>query len=414
SAVVDAVESTQGQALYDVNNQLADSYFSASCGGATADLATLWGGNAPSHLRGVRDDYCSGEAHHSWTDKISQKQMLKALQNDPRTNVGERLIDLRVSRSDASGRAELIVVEGNRRIMVKGWDFKIIVGRTLGWNVLKSSRFTVSRSDSHFVFRGSGFGHGLGLCQEGAHVMAGRGASYRQILARYFPGTDVVRASGRDGDRAAESHKPSRPFADLLWNNFKHYNVETGTADSRFVSAAVRHTLSSEDFRISYPSTVGQREVERLLGFLQSSRKSLIARVAGAGVTAQIPRLEIFINETTGDFVGRTGQPAWVAAATKGSRIELQPLETLKRRRILETTLRHELVHTLVEIVGRGRAPLWLAEGLALHLAGEGRLVARYQPRQRLSTNEIDKKLSDFRSVLSANDMRATYAAAYS
>ena len=102
---------------------------------------------------------------------------------------------VRILRTDRSGRAELIAITGGRRLTVKGWDFKIIVGRALGWNLLKSSRFTLSRAGSNFIFRGSGFGHGLGLCQEGAHVMAQRGANYRQILARYFPGTDVTQTS---------------------------------------------------------------------------------------------------------------------------------------------------------------------------------------------------------------------------
>jgi stage II sporulation protein D len=412
SAIVEAVEATNGAVLRDGNDQLADSYFSASCGGATADLSTLWGGNAPPYLKGVRDEYCASEPHHSWTDLISPAQMLKALNTDPRTNVGERLVDVRVLRRDPSGRAELISVEGNRRITVKGWDFKIIIGRALGWNLLKSSRFEISRSGSNFVFRGSGFGHGLGLCQEGAHVMATRGAGYRQILAKYFPSTHV----------AGESHS----LADLMWSweeldrPGKLSEIQPEATNDVPTSAllpqrarAVRHTLSSEDFRISYPNTISGREVAGLLSLLQSTRKFLTARVTAAGIATELPALEIFINETTGDFVGRTRQPAWAAAATRGNRIELQPLETLKRRRILETTLRHELVHTLVDTVGRGRAPRWLAEGLALYLAGEGRLVARYQPRQHLTTDEIEKRLSDSSTARSANEMRAAYAAAY-
>jgi hypothetical protein len=164
---------------------------------------------------------------------------------------------------------------------------------------------------------------------------------------------------------------------------------------------------------VSYPDTLEKRDVEALLSLLQSSRKSLQSRVAAAGLSAQFPVLEIYVNETTGDFVGRTGLPAWAAAATRGNRIELQPLATLKRRRILETTLRHELVHTLVDIVGHGRAPRWLAEGLAVHLAGEGPLVARYEPRQRLTTTEIDKQLGYSTWTMTADQMRAVYAAAY-
>src|ERR1043166_1634447 len=145
----DAVDSTRGEILRDESNELAESYFSASCGGATANLATLWGGNAPPYLRGVRDEYCAHEAHHNWTDVIPQARLLKALQADPRTNVGERLVNVKVTRVDDSGRAELIEVEGNRRVTVKGWDFKIIAGRTLGWNLLKRDRKSTRLNSSH-------------------------------------------------------------------------------------------------------------------------------------------------------------------------------------------------------------------------------------------------------------------------
>jgi stage II sporulation protein D len=393
AAINEAVDATRGQVLLDGSNDLAEAYFSASCGGATANLATLWGGNAPVYLRGVRDEYCPTEAHNHWTDSISQTQILKALRSDPRTDVGERLKSLSVLRADSSGRAELIAIEGNRRVTVKGWDFKIIVGRALGWNLLKSSRFEIARSGSNFIFRGSGFGHGLGLCQEGAHVMAFRGASYRQILAKYFPATTL-------------GNKP--PAADLMWRADARDSFQPSHA-----AKVVRQTLRSEDFRINYPSNVEQREVEQLLSILQSSRKSMLARIAAAGVKAQVPAIEIFINETTGDFVGRTGLPPWTAAATRGTKIETQPLATLKRRRILETTLRHELVHTLVDTISHERAPRWLAEGLALYLAGEGPLLAQYQPRKRMSVAEIDKQLGYSMSLVSANDMRIVYAAAY-
>ena len=422
---VDATNATKGQVLMDAANRVADSYFSASCGGATANMTSLWGAKAPPYLRGVADEYCATDPHHNWTDVISEKRLLKAMQTDARTNVGNRLVGVRVLRQDASGRAELITIEGERRLTVKGWDFKIIVGRALGWNLLKSSRFEISRSGSNFVFRGSGFGHGLGLCQEGAHVMASRGANYRQILGKYFPGThltaEMETASWDEAPRLRDLNKPpasvmaqsikqARPFADLLWNNTDRFEIKSVTSNSRFVPATVRRTLSSEDFRINYPTSIDQRELVALMKLLQSSRTALTARVAGAGVTVRFPVLDVFINETTGDFVGRTGQPPWAAAATRAGRIELQPLETLRRRRILETTLRHELVHALVDALGHGRTPRWLAEGLAIHLAGEGRLVARYEPRRRPTTEEIEKQLLNAES---ANDMRVAYAAAY-
>ncbi len=142
---------------------------------------------------------------------IQAAGLLRALRADERSDVGARLDGVRVTRRDQTGRAALVELAGARRRTLSGWDFKIIVGRTLGWSVLKSSRFDVKRAGAAFVFRGTGFGHGLGLCQAGAHVSAARGASYRQILGRYFPGTSVGGMRNADfGLRIDERRRGSR------------------------------------------------------------------------------------------------------------------------------------------------------------------------------------------------------------
>jgi stage II sporulation protein D (peptidoglycan lytic transglycosylase) len=363
-----AVKQTAGMVLRDDKNQIIDAYFSASCGGTTANLKSLWGNDAPEYLRGVSDDYCNTGPHYRWTDVIDSARLANALRSDPRTDVGQNIRDLSVAQYDQTGRAELISIAGDSRRTINGWEFKLIVGRALGWNVLKSSRFNIARSGSQFVFRGGGFGHGLGLCQEGSHVMAQRGQSYKQILAHYFPGTRL-----------------------------DEYRSDVTTR-------------GSSHFRVVHPQTLDTRDVEHVLSLLESTRGELLRRVSAAGIQPRFPNLEIVINETTGDFVGRTGMPAWAAAATRRNTIELQPLKLLKQRRILETTVRHELVHVLIDAIGGGQTPRWLTEGMAVYVAGEGRLIESRQQMNLVSPPTVEQALA---SAKSATDMRNAYAAAY-
>lgn len=443
AALVTAVRATEGQVLRDRNDQLVESYFGASCGGDTADIATLWGTPPSLYLHGVRDEYCESGPHAHWTDTITSRDLLRALQSDARTNPGSRLERLFISKHDDTGRAEFITIEGEHRKVVRGWDFKIIVGRVLGWNVLKSSRFEVSRAGSNFIFRGSGFGHGLGLCQEGAHVMAARGASYQRILEKYFPGTSVGtdREMGRRGDGEKEdagtrgrgdaetsvsaaswksdvllnSHHRSFPASTHLVVPASSFSVSPRprvSASSLPASLPPRFaTISSEHFRVTYPADNVRRDVNQVLSVLESARADYLRRASAASVTVRgLPVIEIRFNDSTGNFVGRTGQPWWAAAATKGNRIEAQPLPLLKRRGVLLTTLKHELAHTLINVISRDRAPRWLEEGFAIYLAGEGRMFARYLRRSLLSIEELERRL---KSPSSQSDMRSLYADAY-
>ena len=407
SRVSAAVHATENQVLVDNLGQPIDAYFGASCGGETANIRDLWGVTPAYYLRGVRDEYCDAGPHAKWTDTISRGDLLRAAQSDSRTDVGRRLDEVRISKHDETGRAEFITLDGEHRKTIRGWDFKIIVGRALGWNVLKSSRFEVGRSGSNFIFRGRGFGHGLGLCQEGAHVMAARGASYQRILEKYFPGTvvrrNVMKPARGDMVRASFTVQAK---ADLLPATLgPRYSHSAGrSSGSRFLS------ISSEHFRLTYPAVVNRRTANQILNTLELARQDYLRRASSASALASIPKLEIRLNESTGDFTSRTGQPWWAAGATQGNRIELQPATILEQRGILFTTLRHELAHIIIDAVGNKGAPRWLKEGFALYLAGEGQNISRFVMRGGLPEDQLEQRLQKPRTQA---EMRALYAEAY-
>jgi hypothetical protein len=187
--------------------------------------------------------------------------------------------------------------------------------------------------------------------------------------------------------------------------NYK-YSVPTGLIqNTRLV------TISSEHFRITYPADNDRRDANRILTILENARADYLRRANNASISLSgLPFLEIRVNDSTGNFTGRTGQPPWAAAATKDNRIETQPLAILKRRGVLHTTLKHELAHAIINIIGRGRAPRWLEEGFAIYLAGEGEMFSHYVRRGKLSTEELEKRLQ---RPSTQSDMRSLYAEAY-
>ena len=170
-------------------------------------------------------------------------------------------------------------------------------------------------------------------------------------------------------------------------------------------------TLSSEKFRARYSARVERREVESVLRTLEDARVDVEHRTESAAIhsTAHSP-LDVIIHDTTGDFVASTGQPWWAAAVTHDNLIELQPLEILRSRGVLNQTLRHEYAHTVIEMLSHGHAPRWLAEGLAAHIAGEGIMLSREESSAKLSIDELERRLTQ---PASAEEMRSLYAAAY-
>jgi len=172
-------------------------FFSAACGGFTADSLEMTGRPGPSYLSGVPDTDPSGQAYcarapfYAWENTIalgSVAQVLDMTSGD--------IADLEVKDRWRDGRVKTIRVVrmGASALDLDGRQFYVHCISMLGYKVLPSAMFEVERNESGFNFKGHGLGHGVGMCQWGARGRADAGMSATQILSTYFPGTSVVGA----------------------------------------------------------------------------------------------------------------------------------------------------------------------------------------------------------------------------
>ena len=213
-----AVKATRHLCLWD-RDQLVYAFYSADCGGVStvADEVPLKDkpANMPlPYLQVVRDapehgpDFCCSSPYHQWTRRLKREKVEERLNRREDTYVGT-LAGLAVTAKDASGRITGVRLRGEAPATllntslgftppnagsqidktVTGWALR----RALGGLTLKSTLFTIDQPEPDtYRFTGSGFGHGLGLCQIGANGMAKQGYTYRQILRHYYPGTRLA------------------------------------------------------------------------------------------------------------------------------------------------------------------------------------------------------------------------------
>jgi stage II sporulation protein D len=168
---------TQDEVVFDSDNNLIISAFHSNCGGETSPAEYVWLTGQP-YLKRVADPFCAGSRNSNWEKVISGDEWRRFLQ---RSGYSIPVNDLSVFAYRQQSRlAEYRA--GSLRIPLT------TMRNELG---LRSTFFSVVPKGDSLIFRGKGYGHGVGLCQEGAMEMAAEGFDYRHIINYYFTGVKI-------------------------------------------------------------------------------------------------------------------------------------------------------------------------------------------------------------------------------
>lgn len=210
-----AVDQTWGLVLTS-EGKICDARFSKCCGGRMELFSTCWEDKDYPYLQPLPDTADCVEGGDVFCDTKDEKILSQVL-NDydletkdfyrwtteySRTDVSElvrrrsgidfgTIRDLVPIERGPSGRLKRLKVVGDKKTMVIGKE--LIIRRWLSDSHLKSSAFEVHWDGDHLTLDGSGWGHGVGLCQIGAAVMAAKGYSFDRILLHYYPGSTLER-----------------------------------------------------------------------------------------------------------------------------------------------------------------------------------------------------------------------------
>jgi stage II sporulation protein D len=348
-----SLASQTAEELLWFEGKVAFASYSRRCGGTTEDAAAVWGGLRAPFLRSHEDPYCARQSASVWHWSAPAAEIAAALRKSQLRAPAE-MDGIAVAQRTVSGRARVLALLGNGEdVRMSASSFRFAIGRALGFNTVRSDRWSVAREGAQLSFVGTGEGHGVGLCQLGADQMGVEGHGYREILAFYYPGTELgLTARG------------------LAWRRIGGETVALMTTqpdrDGTVLAAAERQV----------------REIAGQYGWTPP-----------AGVEIRVyPDVETFRNAT--------GEPGWVAACTSGRRIHLQPSAALRARGVLDSTIHHELLHVFVEAQAAPGLPVWFREGLVGYL------------EHPVRTGEADAPESDLRQKEDAASARRAYAAA--
>ena len=201
---IEAVRATAGEVLM-YGDEICDCRYHKCCGGRTEEWRTCWEDRDVPYIQSVECPYCGRPSErilrlvlndydretkdfHDWQVGYTDEELDEIVRTKSGIGFGH-ISMLEPLHRGASGRIDSLRIVGSRHTETIGKELKIRMW--LSRSCLYSSWFDVTHKDGVWTLTGHGWGHGAGLCQIGAAVMADEGMTYEEILAHYYAGARI-------------------------------------------------------------------------------------------------------------------------------------------------------------------------------------------------------------------------------
>ena len=175
--ILNSTIETTGQVIVGPDSLPITAAFHSNCGGETIPSENLWL-RGYSYLKKVKDPYCISSPNSHWSKTISVRDWIDYLK---RSGMSTKPVD----------KTKLNFSQPVRVVNYRAGNFSIPFVQIRTDLGLRSSFFSVKVKGDSVILNGRGYGHGAGLCQEGAMVMASKGYDYRKIIGFYYNGVTV-------------------------------------------------------------------------------------------------------------------------------------------------------------------------------------------------------------------------------
>ncbi|MBS1645783.1 MAG: SpoIID/LytB domain-containing protein [Bacteroidetes bacterium] len=181
SDILRAVAATKGKVVVDENMTLIDAAFHSNSGGQTVNSEDVWGKAMP-YLRSVKDSFSLKMPNARWQRKMAAQDWLSYLKIKHNYPVEDSL----------ARKTALHFLQETRKANLEFYGVRVPLKSVRNDLQLKSTFFSIETQGDSVVFLGKGFGHGIGMCQEGAMRMTKMGYNYKDVLHFYYKNVHLI------------------------------------------------------------------------------------------------------------------------------------------------------------------------------------------------------------------------------